>query len=238
MDTLNKALKFTFASCFALLLLSCEGNREISDNNEITVDADTSEDTARVVKTGETTEEKLEEFRGWLNTQAAKGDTAIRSEWPEVKDKLRQRNAELEQNFENLSAQSKQEFRNLQNRYEEWEERQDQRQQQPLDSDVATQWQDQLLGEYDEIDNITPNNIREAYLTFMGVVRTKRRNWSQNDWDYVDHIYSKLNQRRRQIEDQIGTRDNLKIRSLQAEYLTLESAADAGSLASGVSDDN
>jgi hypothetical protein len=65
---------------------------------------------------------------------------------------------------------------------------------------------------------------------FMGEVRAKRQNWSQGDWDYVDHVYGQLNQRKRQLEGQVAGSDRVKIRTLQAEYLTLEGAADAQSL--------
>jgi len=80
---------------------------------------------------------------------------------------------------------------------------------------------------------VQPENIREAYLTFMGEVRTNRRNWTQDDWDYVDYVYGQLNQRRREIEGQLRTADKLKIRTLQAEYLTLEGAADTQSMLRG-----
>jgi len=210
----------------ALVLWQCEGRREAEATEEITVDTAETEDTVRVVKTGNTAEEELEEFRQWLNRQADKGDTAIRREWPRVRDELRERNAALERSFDSLSTKSQKEYRELQARYKRWEERQERRQERPLATDKITEWQQQLLGEYASLKSIQPENIREAYLTFMGVVRAKKRNWTQDDWDYVDYVYSQLNQRRRQLEGKLRTADNLKIRSLQAEYLALEGAAD------------
>lgn len=226
---LNVARYFT-AFCFLYFLYSCEGRREIENTEEITVEAEDTRDTARVVKTGESAEEELEEFRAWLNRQTEKGDTAIEREWPKVREELRRRNARLEENFDSLSAKSQQEYRELQQKYERWENRQERRQQLPLDPKKLSQWQEQLLGEYSGINNIDTNNLREAYLTFMGTVRTKRRNWTQDDWDYVDYVYSQLNQRRRQLENQVSTSDNIKIRTLQAEYLALEGSADTQSL--------
>ncbi|MFD3001592.1 DUF6565 domain-containing protein [Pontibacter toksunensis] len=200
---------------------------------EITVDTAESEDTARVVRTGNTAEDELEEFRAWLNRQTEKGDTAIRREWPQVREELRERNARLEQKFDSLSEQSKEEFRTLQGRYERWEDRQERRQDQPLDPAKVTQWQNQLLDEYNNLNNVQPENIREAYLTLMGEVRAKRSNWTQDDWDYVDYVYSQLNQRRREIENQLRTSDKLKIRTLQAEYLALEGSADTQDMLRG-----
>ena len=64
----------------------------------------------------------------------------------------------------------------------------------------------------------------------MGMVRAKKKNWNQNDWDYVDYIYRQLNKRKGEIDASISSADNLKIRSLQAEYLALEAGHDAKDL--------
>lgn len=233
MNTVSKPTRYLAVLCLVGLLWSCERQRDVEGTEVITVDTAEREDTARVVRSGKTAEEQLDEFRGWLNKQSERGDTAIRRNWPKVKEELRQRNAQLEQNFDSLSEKSKQEYRELQSRYQRWEERQERRQQQPLEPAKLSQFKDRLLREYKDIENISAGNIREAYLTFMGTVRAQRRNWSQDDWDYVDNVYSQLNQRRGQIEGQISTGDNLKIRTLQAEYLTLEGAADTQSAIRG-----
>ena len=228
MNTKENFLRSLTALCIVCLMWSCEGRRDVDDTEVVTVDT-ADEDTAVVVQRGKTAEQQLDEFRGWLNRQADKGDTAIERNWPKVKEELRQRNAQLEQNFDSLSEKSKQEYKDLKARYERWEARQERRQQQPLDPSKLNNLKSKLLREYSNIEKITAGNIREAYLTFMGTVRAQRRNWTQDDWDYVDFVYSQLNERRGQIEGQISTGDNLKIRALQAEYLTLEGAADTQS---------
>lgn len=215
-------------------LLACERTRTVDENETVTVTEEVERDTTIVATTGETAEDKLEKLRGWMNRGADRADTAIRSNWPETKEELRRINADLERNFDSLSAESKEEYRQLRQRYESWEARQERRQQQPLDASELLKWENRLLGEYKDISNIQPANIREAYLTFMGTVRIKRSNWTQNDWDYVDKVYSALNERRGQIENSISTADKLKIRTLQAEYLALEGAADTRSMLKGV----
>jgi hypothetical protein len=223
-------LKYTAALFLGLFLWSCEGNRTAENTEEITVDVPDRQDTARVERTGRTIDERLESMRGWMNEKVERGDTSINREMPQIKEDFRRRTAEIEQNLDSLSADSKAEYARLKQRYERWENRQERRQGTPLDAAELQVWQQQLLREFDNIDAITPQNIREAYLTFMGVVRAKRQNWTQNDWDYVDNVYGRLNQRRRQIEGQMANSDKLKIRALQAEYLSIEGAADAKSL--------
>lgn len=228
MTTAGRLTKGIAILCLACLVWGCDGRRDVEDTEVVTVDT-AEEDTAVVVQNGKTAEQRLDEFRSWLNQQTDKGDTAIRRNWPKVKEEMRQRNAQLEQNFDSLSEKSKQEYRDLKTRYDRWEARQDRRQQQPLDPAKLDNLKNKLLREYSNLDKVTADNIREAYLTFMGTVRAQRRNWTQDDWDYVDYVYSQLNNRRGQVEGQIRTGDNIKIRALQAEYLTLEGAADTQS---------
>ncbi|WP_018478575.1 hypothetical protein [Pontibacter roseus] len=224
-----KHIQYVTVFFLATLLWSCEGNRTAENTEEITVDT-TEQDTAQVVRSGRTVDDRLESLRGWMNEKVEQGDSSIQREWPDVKDDFRRRTAEIDQNLDSLSVESKAEYARLKQRYERWENRQERRQDTPLDVQELQQWQEQLLREFEDVDSISPQNVREAYLTFMGVVRAKRQNWTQNDWDYVDHVYGLLNQRRRQIEGEMSNSDKLKVRALQAEYLSLEGAADAKSL--------
>lgn len=233
MEILNKYILLVFAGSLAIAFIGCESRRTADETNEVTIDTAEPGDTAMVVRSGETAEQKVERLRGWLNRKASGADTSIRENWPETRERIRDINADIEQNFDSLSTKSQEEYRQLKERYAQWEAEQEHRQQQPLHPEQISSWEDQLLREYKNINAITPQNVREAYLTFMGSVRAKKSNYSQNDWDYVDHVYSKLNQRRRQIEGQMSTTDKLKIRALQAEYLALEGAADTQSMLRG-----
>jgi hypothetical protein len=222
----HRTLRYTTGLLAALLLLwGCDGNRTAQNTEEITVEVPA--DTARVERTGRTVGERLESLRGWMNEKVERGDTAIQRDMPGIKEDFRRRSSEIEQNLDSLSADSKAEYARLKERYERWENRQDRRLNTPLDRNELIKWEEQLLREFKDIATIAPQDMREAYLTFMGVIRAKRRNWTQNDWDYVDNVYGQLNQRRGQIEGDISNSDKLKIRALQAEYLTLEGAADA-----------
>lgn len=226
---INRKIKYASFLCFCFLLAGCDTN-QANENREITVDTTENDDTVKVVKTGKTAQGKLEELRAWMNEKVERGDTAIRNDWPQTREKLRERNTQIERGFDSLSTESKEEYKRLKSRYSRWEERQERRQQIPLDPQKVTQWKEELLREFAAPDAITSQNVREAYLTFMGVVRAKKQNWTDSDWDYVDHVYSQLNQRRRGLEGSISAGDKLKIKALQSEYLTLEGAADAQSL--------
>ncbi len=215
----------------ALLLISsalwaCEGNRTAENTRERVLDTTETEDTATVVKTGRTAEDQLADFRDWVSSKTRPLDSVDTTRGTATREEFRKRTAQVESRLDSLSARSKTEYEQLKGRYQQWEERQERRQQTPLDAQKLSQWQEQLLREFQDLDKITDQNVREAYLTFMGEVRAKRQNWTQDDWDYVDHVYGLLNQRLRQIDNQVAAGDKVKIRTLQAEFLSLEAAAD------------
>ena len=230
MNKQNITINWLIAILLTSSLLACEQTRTVEEGDATNRDRDT----AIVATTGETTEDKLEKLRGWMNEKADRADTSIRENWPQTKEELRRINQDIERNFDSLSTESKEEYRRLKEHYEIWEARQERRQSQPLDPAQVKTWEERLLREYKDISTIGPSNIREAYLRFMSEVRIKKRSWTPGEWDYVDHVYGKLNERRGQVEGQISTADKLKIRTLQAEYLALEGAADTRSMLNDV----
>ncbi|MFT2009460.1 hypothetical protein ACMA1I_12350 [Pontibacter sp. 13R65] len=218
------------------LLWSCEGNRTAENTTERVLDLSESTDTVQVVKTGKTADDHLADFREWINSKTGDGDSSGTNRGGAAKEEFKKRTAQVETRLDSLSARSKAEYEQLKGKYQRWEERQERRQNTPLDAQKLSQWQDQLLREFKDLNGITNQNMREAYLTFMGEVRAKRQNWNQDDWDYVDHVYGLLNQRMGQIDNQIATADKVKIKTLQAEYLSLEAAADTRSMLGSMRD--
>ncbi len=219
---------FGMAASLCLLLWSCERTQN-TENKEIAVEGSEPGDTARVIKTGQTAEDRLEDMREWMSDRTT-GDDTIENDTSSMRKEFKRRTAELDARMDSLSEKSRAEYQQLKDRYNNWEARQQRRQQTPLQPNKLKQWQDQLLREFKDLQTVTPANVREAYLTFMGVVRAKRQNWTQDDWDYVDYVYGQLNERKRQIDDNMSTGDLLKVKALQAEYLTLEGAADTQSM--------
>ncbi|TXK45798.1 hypothetical protein FVR03_11945 [Pontibacter qinzhouensis] len=212
------------------LLWACDGNRTADNTTERILDTTQSKDTLTVVKTGKTAEDQLADFREWMASKTSSSDSSGTNRGTETREEFKKRTAQVEARLDSLSVRSKAEYERLKGQYQQWEARQERRQQTPLDAQKLSQWQDQLLREYSDLSKITNQNARQAYLTFMGEVRAKRQNWTLDDWDYVDHVYGLLNQRTRQFDNQLATADKVKIKTLQAEFLTLEAAADTRSM--------
>jgi hypothetical protein len=214
------------AAVILLCLSSCEKTKR-SETTSQTTRTDTTTVVKEETKVRPKTDDEVQEFKKWVNEKTSHADSNAKEKWPEIKESFRTRTAQLEQKMDSFSAESRREFEESKARYQAWENRRDARTSKPLNLTGLDRWRKDLLGNFSNLKTVTAANVRESYLTFMGAIRAKKDKWTQNDWDYVDAVYGELNDRKREIENQISTADALKIKTLQAEYLTLEAAADA-----------
>jgi hypothetical protein len=221
---MKKIAPLAFSGLVACLLLACE-NRNTTTQ---TITGDTG-DTAVVVHKNTKASRELDDFKAWVQDKASRTDSSAKENWPKIKEEFKQRSARLDSKADSLSAQGKAEYKELKSKYQSWEARKNKRTSQPLDVAKLQQWEKNLLANK-KVETIAAADMREMYLTFMGVVRAQKRRWTQDDWDYVDHIYGRLNDRKQQVESAIPAADRLKIKTLQAEYLTLEASGDAKDL--------
>jgi hypothetical protein len=221
---MKKLVPMAFSGLVAGLLLACETRTTTTQ----TTTGETG-DTAVVIRKETKASRELEDFKAWVNNKAQRTDSSSKENWPKIKEEFRQRAARLDSKADSLSAEGKAELQELKSKYQGWEAQKDKRTSQPLDPAKLQKWEQDLLANK-KVAAITAPEMREMYLTFMGVVRAQKRRWSQEDWDYVDHVYSRLNERKQQVESAIPAADRLKIKTLQAEYLALEAGSDAKDL--------
>lgn len=223
---MKKLLPIAFCGLLTGLLPACETRKTTTQTTTTEVAGD---DTARVVRKETTASRELDELEAWVQDKAQRTDSTTRENWPKVKEEFRQRAARLDAKADSLSAEGKAEYARVKQKYESWEARQERRTSQPLDAAKLLQWEKELLANK-KLESLQAPDMREAYLTFMGVVRARKTRWTQDDWDYVDHVYSRLNDRKRQVDSALPTSDLVKIKTLQAEYLALEAGSDAKDL--------
>lgn len=213
-----------FPVAFALVCSSCERTRTTTETEVTKTDRDTVSVTRK--ETRSQTDDELGEFRDWVNSKTTTADSNARERWPKVKEEFKTRTNRLESRLDTMSAESKKEYAELKQRYKAWEQKQNNRKQQPLDQQKLTNFRQQLFGNQSDLNTVTATNIRQTYETLLQYVRGTRNKWTPDDWDYVDFLYSELNNRKDELESGIPTRDRLKIKALQGEYLGYEAAAD------------
>ena len=223
---MKQQLKLAYIFLLTGTLLACE-NRPVATTNPVTGEKG---NTAVVTQRDPETERELREFKAWVNDKANRVDSSADKNWPKVKEEYKARTARLESRMDSLSVQSKQEYAELKTKYRSWETKKEARESKPLQPAKIQEWEQQLLGNNTKLASLNATDMRETYLLFMGIVRAKKQRWTQEDWDYVDHVYSQLNNRKEQVESAIPAADRIKIKTLQAEYLALEASGDAKDL--------
>ncbi|PKV63290.1 DUF6565 domain-containing protein [Pontibacter ramchanderi] len=171
-------------------------------------------------------EQDLEDFRNWMNKRVNQGDSITRAEWPTVKQEFRARTQRLDRSSGQMNEASKQEYGELKSQYQEWEAENDERYGQPLSRETAANWERRLAGT-SNIGQLRASQIRGVYIRFMENVRAQRTNWSLRDWDYAEHVYLQLNDRKQQVLSQMNNSDKMKVAALQVEFNTLRKSRDA-----------
>lgn len=167
-------------------------------------------------------EDELAEFRTWVSRTTSNIANATEEDWKQAKQDFSMRTQELDQKQDNFTDEVKAEYKDLKQRFNDSDEQFQQQQSQAR----ITEWQRKLLGQWADMSTITEANVREAYITYMENVRALKQNWTNTDWEMAKLIMQQLNERREQLTGDIDTDSQIKIKALQMEFRTLETAAD------------
>ena len=143
-------------------------------------------------------------------------------DWEQAKQDFRTRTQQLDQKQEQFSEELQEEYKQLKQEFTEADESYASVRQEAL----TAEWKGKLLGQWADMDTINAANIREAYITFMENVRTQKSQWTDTDWGMAKTVLEQLNERKEEINADIDTDSEVKIKALQMEFLTLETAAD------------
>jgi hypothetical protein len=102
---------------------------------------------------------------------------------------------------------------------------------QPLDPRQEIVMENNLLGPYSgKLAELTPATIADAYASLVRETRTRRATWTDRDWDYAHAVYKRLNEQLKLVRLDLPARDELRIRTRQAEFVALQ----AGHTAKGL----
>lgn len=167
-------------------------------------------------------EDELGEFRTWVSQQTSQLADRTEEDWKQSKEDFRMRTQELDQKEDEFSEELKAEYQQLKQEFTKADESYEGVRMEARKSE----WERNLLGRWADMATINAQNVREAYITFMENVRAKKENWTNADWDMAKLVMQELNDRKSEIEGNIDTETEVKIKALQMEFRTLETAAD------------
>ncbi|WP_114782469.1 hypothetical protein [Botryobacter ruber] len=170
-------------------------------------------------------EKDLASLRDWMSRKAGQADSITRAEWPVIKREFREMTASLDRNSNSMTETDKQEYGQLKSKYQTWEEKTEGSYGEPLNRDEARRWEIDLVGT-SAISSVTAEEMRETFTYFMEQVRISRGLWNLRDWDYAEHVYLQLSDRKQQVLDKMTNGDKIKVAALQVEFNTLRKSHD------------
>jgi hypothetical protein len=169
-------------------------------------------------------ENDISSFRTWVNEQAASLENKTEDDWKQAKEDFKIRTADLDQREDQFSAEVKEEYKQIKSDFSDLDEKRIQ-----IRRDAqATAWDTKLLGKYADWSTITTGNVKDVYINFMENVRSMRSMWTNEDWEMAKEVLNRLNDRKEIVDDELSTEDEVKIKALQMEFRTLETANDVG----------
>ncbi len=169
-------------------------------------------------------EDELSDFRNWVGQTTANIADRTEEDWKRAKTDFENRTEELDAKQENFSDELKQEYSALKDEFktagDEYERN--------LRAARLAEWEQKLLGTYADKSTIAQSNVRQVYITLLENVRNLHGTWTNEDWEMAKLVLKSLNDRKDEIDDDLPTDDEVKIRALQMEFRTLETAGDLG----------
>lgn len=170
-------------------------------------------------------EKDLDSFRAWMSKKASQADSITRAEWPAIKESFKTKTASLDRKSESMTQESKEEYNDLKSQYKAMEEKHEEQYGQPLKREEAIRWEKELAGR-NNLRRIKAADLRDVFVYFIEGVRGQRHTWSLRDWDYAEHVYLELSNRKQAVLDKLSNGDKIRIAALQVEFNTLRKSRD------------
>lgn len=170
-------------------------------------------------------EQDLANLRTWMQRRSSQADSTLRKEWPSVKQEFKALTSGLNRNTQKLSEESREEYNDIRQRYEGWEERNESTSV-DLNGKELERWEKELTGT-SKISRLKPAKMRDAYVRLLEKTREQRRNWSLRDWEYAEFVLGELNSRKAEVLDKLSSGDKIKVAALQVEFASLKKGREA-----------
>lgn len=196
----NQATQWLTMLLFLTILSACSTTKEIEND----------------------VQDDLGDFRDWVSTTT--GNVADRTEedWQQAKQDFGIRTQELDQKQSEFSEDVKQDYQELKQKFNDTDEMYARSHQEAR----LAEWQRTLLGRWADLASVNESNVQEAYVMFMENVREKHESWTNQDWEMAKMVMNTLNEHKKEINGDIQTDTEVKIKALQIEFHALETAAD------------
>jgi len=183
-----------------------------------------------------TPEQDLRTFSNWVDEKLEMPMANVRLDWGALQSEYARMTKRLDGAVDSLSVQSKREYLGQKARYRAWAAEQNH----PVveaagpGGNAADEVQRKLLNSSAPINRAAASALPDLYGRLIESARAKGSSWSKPDWEAANLVLGRLNDRYNQVGDQLVIEERVRIRSLQAEFRTLEKARDLKGILDGL----
>jgi hypothetical protein len=183
-------------------------------------------------------DQDLVQLRNWMDNRLEETTEVTAEERQTIRNEYQQLSDRVERKTDRLSEEAQQEFQQLSARFDQWENSltvREGEQARPekrngemvLDQRQQEEWKNRLLGEdFRKMDELSSEQMKEAYQTFIQNVRDQQENWGEQDWAYAEYVLEQLNERRENVN--VPAVDWTRIQAWIAEFNVLQTADKVG----------
>jgi hypothetical protein len=185
-----------------------------------------------------TIEQELRTFSNWVDEKLEMQTAAVRLDWATLQSDYARMTKRLDSALDSLSTQSRREYLGQKARYKAWALEQGHPVvEAPLVGEARDSAvngvQRKLLNTTAPINRAMASALPDLYSRLVESTRTKHKTWTKEDWDDANLVLNRLNSRYEQVGEQLQIEDRVRVRSLQAEFRTLEKARDLKGILNG-----
>ncbi|MCC3152309.1 hypothetical protein Q3A66_03510 [Hymenobacter sp. BT770] len=185
-----------------------------------------------------TPEQALRTFSNWVDAKLELNMATVRLDWGTIQSDYTRMTKRLDAATDSLSVQSRREYLGQKARYKAWAAEQGHPVPETVlvgearDSAVSTV-QLKLLNTSAPINRAMASALPDLYSRLVESTRAQHSRWTKANWEEANLVLSRLNDRYSQVGDQLPIEDRVRVRSLQAEFKTLEKARDLKGILDG-----
>jgi hypothetical protein len=185
-----------------------------------------------------TPEQDLRTFSNWVDEKLEMNMATVRLDWGTLQSDYARMTKRLDAATDSLSVQSRREYLGQKARFKAWAIEQGH----PVPETVlvgeardsaVSGVQRKLLSTSAPINRAMASALPDLYSRLVESTRVPHSNWTKANWDEANLVLSRLNDRYSQVGDQLPIEDRVRVRSLQAEFKTMEKARDLKGILNG-----
>jgi hypothetical protein len=189
--------------------------------------------------TAATLEQDLRTFSNWVDEKLELPMANVRLDWGTLETDYARMTKRIDGAIDSLTAQSRREYLGQKARYKAWAaENGHPVVELPLAGEAKDSAVDniqrKLLNTNAPINRAMASSLPDLYSRLIESTRVRYKTWTATDWEGANLVLGRLNSRFEQVGTQLQLEDRVRIRSLQAEFRTLEKARDLRGILNGL----